>query len=98
MAVARFFILLLCLAPALTLAVEKFTYRVVDKLPQSRDNFVQGLQIIDDHLYVSTGNYGKSHLLRYQFPEGTLYFRRGPDRTRGSCLPAHLAQSRDAGL
>jgi glutamine cyclotransferase len=72
MAVARFFILLLCLAPALTLAVEKFTYRVVDKLPQSRDNFVQGLQIIDDHLYVSTGNFGKSHLLRYQFPEGTL--------------------------
>ena len=72
MQLLRALTLLLCLSPALVQAVEQFTYRVVDKLPQSRQLFVQGLQIIDDKLYVSTGNYGQSGLLRYSFPDGEL--------------------------
>lgn len=68
----RCLISLLVLLPVSASAVEQHGYRVIDRLPQSRDNFVQGLQIIDDSLYVSTGNYGQSHLLRYSFPEGEL--------------------------
>jgi glutamine cyclotransferase len=41
-------------------------------MKQPRENFVQGLQIVDDKLYVSTGQYGKSQLLRYKMSDGTL--------------------------
>lgn len=64
--------LLSLLLPNLAAAVQQYTYRVGERLPQTRENFVQGLQIIDDSLYVSTGNYGQSHLLRYSFPQGEL--------------------------
>lgn len=72
MNLSRKLVCLLLVLPALASAVEQYGYRVVDRLPQSRANFVQGLQIIDDSLYVSTGNYGQSHLLHYSFPEGEL--------------------------
>ena len=72
MQLLRAITLLLCLSSAFVGAVEQFTYRVTDKLPQSRQHFVQGLQIIDGELYVSTGNYGQSRLLRYRFPDGEL--------------------------
>lgn len=68
----RIVLLCLLLSSALAQAVEEFSYRVVDRLPQSRENFVQGLQIIDGQLFVSSGNYGKSRLMQYRFPEGTL--------------------------
>lgn len=54
------------------IAVEQFTYKVVASKPQDRSLFVQGLQIIDDQLYVSTGLYGESRLLRYDWPDKTL--------------------------
>ena len=57
---------LLLSAPAL--AVEQFGYRVLEKKPQDRRLFVQGLEIHAGKLYVSTGNYGQSALLRYDFP------------------------------
>lgn len=41
-------------------------------MAQSRGNFVQGLQIVDGHLYVSTGQYGRSQLLRYHMADGSL--------------------------
>ncbi len=47
-------------------------YKVVGSMEQPRENFVQGLQIVDGHLYVSTGQYGKSRLLRYNMSDGTL--------------------------
>ncbi|MFT5710088.1 MAG: glutamine cyclotransferase [Halioglobus sp.] len=47
-------------------------YKVIGSMEQSRQNFVQGLQIVDDHLYVSTGQYGKSRLLRYRMSDGVL--------------------------
>lgn len=53
--------------PALALAVEQFTYRVLETKPHDRSNYVQGLEIHDDLLYVSAGEYGKSRLLRYAF-------------------------------
>lgn len=49
-----------------------YGYRVLEKLPQSRENFVQGLQILDNQLYVSTGRYGSSMLLRYRMSDGKL--------------------------
>lgn len=51
------------------IAVEFFTYEVVSSKPQNRSLFVQGLQIIDGQLYVGTGRYGESRLLRYDWPD-----------------------------
>ena len=53
-------------------AVEEFGYRVLDKKPQPRDHYVQGLQIIDGSLYVGTGIRGESRLMRYNFTDGNL--------------------------
>jgi len=47
-------------------------YKVTARMAQPRENFVQGLQIIDDKLYVSTGQYGQSRLLRYTMAGGSL--------------------------
>lgn len=49
-----------------------YDYKVTGKLPQARENFVQGLQIVDGQLYVSSGHYGQSKLLRYQLDDGKL--------------------------
>ena len=71
----RFALLLslgICLPAGVAAAVEEFSYRVTDRKPQDRQNFVQGLEIVDGYLYVSSGNYGRSRLLRYRFDEGTL--------------------------
>ncbi|MFV0278623.1 MAG: glutaminyl-peptide cyclotransferase [Parahaliea sp.] len=65
-------VLLLALAAARAGSEERLGYRVLERLPQSRDNFVQGLQIVDDRLYVSAGGYGESRLLRYRLPGGEL--------------------------
>ncbi len=59
--------------------VPVYGYKVTAKMPQSRDNFVQGLQILDGHLYVSTGNYGSSSLLRYDMNNGELLDERPLD-------------------
>ena len=53
-------------------SVSEFSIRVLEKKPQPRDLFVQGLEIHDGMLYVSTGNYGKSRLLRYRFEDMQL--------------------------
>lgn len=54
------------MAPAPRVTI--YDYEVVRKLPMGRDNFVQGLQIVDDTLYVGTGMYGESRLRTYAFP------------------------------
>jgi glutamine cyclotransferase len=70
----RFFILLclsvLCAAPAYS--VEQFSYKILNKKPQDRANFVQGLEILEGTLYVSCGNYGQSRLMRYHFDDMRL--------------------------
>lgn len=68
-------LLSLCLASASLSAgdtVRQWGYRVLEQQPQPRDHFVQGLQIVDDMLYVSTGGYGSSRLLQYRFADGEL--------------------------
>ncbi|QFU75474.1 glutaminyl-peptide cyclotransferase [Halioglobus maricola] len=61
--------LLVCLFASqfssLSLAVEQFSYRVLDKKPNDRANYVQGLEIHAGKLYLSAGEYGKSKLRRY---------------------------------
>jgi glutaminyl-peptide cyclotransferase len=56
-----------------------YGYKVTAKLPQPRENFVQGLQVVDGQLYVSSGNYGQSKLLRYQLEDGRLIDSREVD-------------------
>lgn len=51
--------------------IPQYGYRVTAKLPQPRENFVQGLQILDGEIYVSTGLHGKSRLLRYRLGDGS---------------------------
>ncbi|WP_162300039.1 glutaminyl-peptide cyclotransferase [Kineobactrum sediminis] len=63
-------------APAETAAqahpLQHYSFKVVEQRPQSRTHFVQGLQIVDGMLYVSTGGYGRSQLLQYRFDDGVL--------------------------
>lgn len=54
-------------------------YKVTGKLAQPRENFVQGLQIVDGQIYVSSGNYGQSKLLRYHLEDGSLIDSREVD-------------------
>ena len=58
--------------PVLAWPVQEFEVRVSDQKPQSRQHFVQGLEIVDGQLYLSAGNYGESGLLRYDFYDGKL--------------------------
>ena len=68
----RFLILLSASLPLTASPIQHYQVRVTDQKPQPRENFVQGLEIVDDHLYVSTGHYGQSQLLRYRFADGVL--------------------------
>ncbi|MDP5071655.1 MAG: glutaminyl-peptide cyclotransferase [Congregibacter sp.] len=52
--------------------LQRYGYTVLERLPQPRENFVQGLQIVGDRLYVGTGQYGESRLREYTFPAMTL--------------------------
>ncbi|MFK8042911.1 glutaminyl-peptide cyclotransferase [Congregibacter sp.] len=70
-------LLVVCLLPlSLTVAVaadlQRFGYEVLERIPQPRENFVQGLQIVDNTLYVGTGLYTESRLLAYDFPSMNL--------------------------
>ncbi|MEH6568183.1 MAG: glutaminyl-peptide cyclotransferase [Halioglobus sp.] len=56
-----------------------YGYKITGKIPQARENFVQGLQILDGHLYMSTGNYGQSKLRRYRLSDGALQSERRVD-------------------
>ena len=58
------------IAPAF--AVEQYGFKVLSKKPLDRRNFVQGLEIHKGKLYLSSGNYGQSRLMRYNFEDMTL--------------------------
>jgi glutamine cyclotransferase len=75
--------ILLFLATCLPLAAgsaERYEVKVIDQKPQPRENFVQGLEILDGYLYVSVGNYGESRLLRYHFADGQVDATRDLDK------------------
>ncbi|MEH6518967.1 MAG: glutaminyl-peptide cyclotransferase [Halioglobus sp.] len=59
-------------AQAQAQATQHYSYEILETRPQSRQNFVQGLQIVGDYLYVGTGLYGQSAILRYRLDDGTL--------------------------
>jgi len=70
--------------------IGRFAYEVVDRVPQPRENFVQGLQIDGDRLYVSTGLYGESRLLLYDFPSMELLAEQAlPDELFGEGVTRH---------
>ncbi|WOJ95504.1 glutaminyl-peptide cyclotransferase [Congregibacter brevis] len=52
--------------------LQRFGYEVLERIAQPRENFVQGLQIVDNTLYVGTGLYTESRLLAYDFPSMNL--------------------------
>lgn len=54
------------------LAVEPLDYRVLEQRAHPRDNFVQGLEIVNGLLLVGTGQYGRSRLRRYDFDDMSL--------------------------
>jgi glutamine cyclotransferase len=68
--------LALALVSASSGAAEQYGYKVLDRKPQSRDTWVQGLEIVDGQLYVSSGGYGKSLLRRFDFASGELDIER----------------------
>tara|TARA_R110000823_G_scaffold130015_12_gene257914 strand:- start:24987 stop:25778 length:792 start_codon:yes stop_codon:yes gene_type:complete len=70
----------LLLAPCAA-ALEEYDVRVLEQRPQSREHFVQGLEIVDGSLYLSTGTYGGSGLFRYDFSSGELLARRSLPRS-----------------
>jgi glutamine cyclotransferase len=79
--------LLLTLLCAVSMAVSAqpvavYDFEVLEQRPQPRENFVQGLEIHGDTLYVGTGQWGTSWLREYQFPDMAL--------RRQHALPAHL--------
>lgn len=68
----RRFLPCLVLFAAQALAVDVLDYRVLEQRQHPRENFVQGLEIVDGILLVGTGNYGRSRLRRYDFDSMTL--------------------------
>lgn len=75
----RALLLLMTCLPQAVWALQHYQVKVSDRKPQPRENFVQGLEIVDGLLYVSAGNYGESRLLRYHFDDGRLDVARALD-------------------
>tara|TARA_R110002072_G_scaffold43340_3_gene121713 strand:- start:3428 stop:4225 length:798 start_codon:yes stop_codon:yes gene_type:complete len=72
MSMLRILLLIATGLSPLAWSVQHYEVKVIDQKPQARDHFVQGLEILDDYLYVSVGNYGESRLLRYRFSDGRM--------------------------
>lgn len=63
-------IALLCCLSTVAMAVEQLGIRIIDRKPQDRSFFVQGLEIHAGQMYLSAGRYGESRLVRYDFDTG----------------------------
>jgi glutamine cyclotransferase len=72
-------LLLFTLLLSAAAGARQYDYEVVDRRAQSRDTFVQGLEIHDGKLYVSSGGYGKSRLRRIDFASGEVELERPVD-------------------
>lgn len=72
MTALRMLLFLATCVPLVAAAIEHYDVNVIEQKIQPRNNFVQGLEILDGYLYVSAGHYGESRLLRYRFPDGQL--------------------------
>lgn len=80
MSLPRLLLPLLAVLPGVALSVQQYGYRVTDQKPTSTDNYVQGLEIVDNYLYVSTGMYGQSRMMRYHFADLSLETSRRLDQ------------------
>jgi glutamine cyclotransferase len=65
-------LLTLLLFASLAHAVPEFEARVIKKIPHSREDYVQGLEIHQDRLYQGTGRYGHSKLQVFELETGAL--------------------------
>jgi glutaminyl-peptide cyclotransferase len=72
MAFLRILLFLVACLPLAAWPMQHYVVRVTDQKSQPRENFVQGLEILDGYLYVSAGYYGESRLLRYNFADGRV--------------------------
>jgi len=77
---ARLALLLSALLAGNAWSLQRYEVRVLDRHPQPRDHFVQGLEFAGEHLYVSTGQYGSSRLMRYDFAAGRLLDKKRLER------------------
>ncbi|MEE4145984.1 MAG: glutaminyl-peptide cyclotransferase [Halieaceae bacterium] len=75
----RFLSLLLLLTATSAGATDQYHYRVLAQKALAPHTHVQGLEIVDGKLYASSGGYGKSKLLRFDFATGELQARREMD-------------------
>lgn len=67
--VAIFFQLL---AMQVSSATPYFEYKIVGSHPHSADYFTQGLELSEGIVYESTGQYGKSKLIKYSLSNGSI--------------------------
>ncbi len=67
---APFTSLLFLLVAASAAATQQYGYRVTERKPLAPHTHVQGLEIVDGQLFASSGGYGKSRLLRFDFASG----------------------------
>lgn len=74
--------LLLAFAASVAAAVEPLDFRVVARIPHSRSDFTQGLEIRDRVLFQGTGRYGDSRLQAFDLDSGVLL--------REHSLPGHI--------
>ena len=63
---------LLVLATSPVAALERLDYELLSRVPHSRTDFVQGLEIVDGDLYQGTGKWGQSRLQRFELSSGEL--------------------------
>lgn len=73
---SRLIAILLLLVAGPGWSVDQYTYRVLQKKPHDRANYVQGMEIHDGLLYISAGGYGRSRLLRYDLDSGLTQVER----------------------
>ncbi|GAB5451985.1 MAG: glutaminyl-peptide cyclotransferase [Halioglobus sp.] len=57
----------------------EYTFSVIERKPLARALYTQGLEIHDGDLFLSSGGYNQSQLLRYDFASGQLKGRRHMD-------------------
>lgn len=59
----------LALFVTLSVRADSEDERIAEAIPFPRQIFTQGLEIVEDQLWVSSGGYGTSFLARYSFPD-----------------------------
>ena len=76
----RALLVVLLLFPASAFALESLQWELLGKLPHSRSDFVQGLEIRDGKLYQGTGLRGQSRLQVFDLASGELLRERALPR------------------